>query len=72
MKQSMNLLDCQKELLDVIGRIHRNSEDIEKGLAGQTDVILFVGDTGSGKSTIFNLLCGAEFEFTKEGARDIL
>lgn len=33
---------------------------------------MLIGDTGSGKSTIFNLLCGAEFEIEAGKNKDEL
>lgn len=35
-------------------------------------IVLLVGNTGAGKSTIFNLLCGAEFEIREKGLRNEL
>lgn len=37
-------------------------EKAEKGL----EVLLLVGNTGAGKSTIFNVLAGAEFEYDEK------
>lgn len=54
-------LKFEKQILEFIEKIEKNIEDMENELNGNTNIALLVGNTGSGKSTIFNILCGAEF-----------
>ena len=58
--------DIDKQLLDLAKKfktlIDEYLEKAKKGL----EVLLLVGNTGAGKSTIFNVLAGAEFDFDEK------
>ncbi|CAK90468.1 unnamed protein product (macronuclear) [Paramecium tetraurelia] len=63
MIQSDQLNIDEKTLLETIDRISLQLDQFEYKMKSNLQVLILVGDTGSGKSTIFNFLCGAKFKY---------
>lgn len=54
-------LSLEKRMLELIENITKFLDEFESRLKKDLQVILLIGMTGAGKSTIFNFLVGAEF-----------
>ncbi|CAD8066625.1 unnamed protein product [Paramecium primaurelia] len=56
----------EKKLLEMSQIIQKLVEEFTRNTKNQGSVVLFVGSTGSGKSTTFNFLSGAEFKLNDD------
>lgn len=56
----------------IVDKTRRILELFDKNLHQNIKVALLVGTTGSGKSTLFNLLSGFKFKFGNEENKKIL
>ncbi|CAD8111198.1 unnamed protein product [Paramecium sonneborni] len=63
MMQQEKLAIDEKTLLQIIDRISIQLDYFESKMQQNINVLILVGNTGSGKSTIFNFLCGAKFKY---------
>lgn len=54
------------ELINLLNRLQTLYEDFLNKAKNDLSIILLVGMTGAGKSTIFNFLSGAEFELQED------
>ncbi|CAK76174.1 unnamed protein product (macronuclear) [Paramecium tetraurelia] len=61
-KEKTHNMPQEEMLLDMIPVIQQLVEEFTRNTKNQGSVVLFVGSTGSGKSTTFNFLSGAEFK----------
>ena len=51
------------DIINLLNRLQTLYEDFLNKAKNDLSIILLIGMTGAGKSTIFNFLSGAEFEF---------
>lgn len=51
------------DIINLLNRLQTLYEDFLNKAKNDLSIILLIGITGAGKSTIFNFLSGAEFEF---------
>lgn len=55
----------EKRLIKLVDEANMFLEEFESRIENDLQVILLIGITGAGKSTIFNFLAGAEFELNE-------
>lgn len=53
-------------MIELIENINKFLDEFESRLKKDLQVILLIGMTGAGKSTIFNFLVGAEFQLIEK------
>lgn len=51
------------DIINLVNRLQTLYEDFLNKAKKDLSIILLIGMTGAGKSTLFNFLSGAEFEF---------
>ncbi|CAD8176754.1 unnamed protein product [Paramecium pentaurelia] len=61
----------QQRLMMIIEKIERQLDNFQ--VQNQDNVIMLIGKTGCGKSTIYNFLCGAQFQLCEDeyGSRNL-